>query len=692
MSSGVGGLSKGNAPYTALTYLLLFGLAVTVPLLLLLGALLLHSATVQREQLEHRILQVRDGLVSDLDRELDRDITILQTLATSQALTSEDWQTFYNQAKAGLQGRAYLILVDADGRQLVNTYVPYGEQPAMTGDPETVRRMAEIKAPVVSSLFTSLVVKRPVFNVSIPVLRDGRLRFVMSLGLLPDDLVSLLAAQKLGPEWVALIWDVKGVILARSRDNERYLGKALPRNMGEQGRQAIVRTTNLDGNDVLHATARSRISGWGVGVNVPYSLISEQILASLSLWGAVAMLAITIALASGLRFARQITTSLSVASKAATAFGHGEAFQITGARLKEADAFLTALKTAQQELKDRSTALKSAEEQFRLAVEAAPNGMIQSNHEGQIVLVNEQVEKLFGYTREELVGQKVEMLIPDRFRDRHVEDRKDYTAHPVARAMGAGRDLSGRRKDGREFPVEVGLSPISQNGRIEVLATVIDISERVRAQNQQKFLLHELQHRTQNLFAVMQSIITRSLVAGQTMAQAKQVITGRLQALARTHAILAGAAWEGVPLREILKREFGNDFAKYVDVSGCDIVVNAGAAHQFALIIHELATNALKYGALSVPSGRISIVGNVKQANGASQFSLMWRESGGPSVAKPTRKGFGSVILFDAARQFGMDIDVNYDPNGLRYELRVALQEIAPSKPSETTVQADIAR
>ncbi len=637
-----GGISKGTASYTALTYLSLFGLAITVPLLLLLGALLFQSVSAQRERLEHRVSQVLDALVNDIDRDLDRDITILRTLATSKALTRQDWQTFYDQAKASLQGRSYLILVDASGRQLVNTYVPYGEQPAITGDPETVRRILQTKAPVVSNLFTSLVVKKPVFNVSIPVLRGGRLRFVMSLGLLPDDLVTLLTAQKLGPEWVTMVWDANGVILARSRDNERYLGTALPRNMREQDRQIVVRTTNLDGTVVLHAASRLQISGWGVGLNVPYSLINEQIRSSLLLWGAVAVLAITIALALGLFFARQITTSLSVASKAATAFGHGEPFEISGSHLKEADAFLTTLKSAQQKLQDRSIALKSAEEQFRLAIEAAPNGMVLASEDGRIVLVNEQLEKLFGYAREELVGQKVEMLIPEQFRGRHVEDRKEYMAHPVMRAMGIGRDLSGRRKDGREFPVEVGLSPISQNGRIGVLATVIDISERVRAQSQQKFLVRELQHRTQNLFSVVQAIITRSLIEGQTVAQAKQVISGRLQALARAHAILAGAAWEGAPLQEILKREFGEDFSKCVNVTGCDIVVNAGAAHQFALIIHELATNALKYGAQSVQSGRISIVGNVKRANGAQQFSLVWSESGGPPVIKPTRKGLAA--------------------------------------------------
>jgi hypothetical protein len=159
------------------------GLAITVPLLLLVGALLFQSGTEQRAQMEARVLQVLDALVNDIDRDLDRHITILHTLSTSQALASADWPTFYNQAKAGLQGRAYLVLVDATGRQLVNTYVPYGEQPAITGDLETVRRIVQTKSPVVSNLFMSLVVKKPVFNASIPILQGEQVRYVMSLGL-----------------------------------------------------------------------------------------------------------------------------------------------------------------------------------------------------------------------------------------------------------------------------------------------------------------------------------------------------------------------------------------------------------------------------------------------------------------------------------------------------------------------------
>lgn len=326
------------------------------------------------------------------------------------------------------------------------------------------------------------------------------------------------------------------------------------------------------------------------------------------------------------------------------------------------------------------------EQNVRVLVENAPNGILVVDDKGTIKLVNTATEKLFGYKRLELLGQSVEVLVPYPQIDNHLKLRNSFLKRPEARAMGAGRDLSGRRKDGSEFPVEVGLSPIERGDKSGVVATIIDISERVRAQDHQKFLIRELQHRTQNLFAVIQSIAGRSLVEGQTVTQAKEVLMGRLKALAQAHRLLAGAAWEGAPLSEIIKREFGDSISNSLNVSGCSIVVNARAAHQLALIIHELATNAFKYGALSVPEGRVSITGNIEQTNGAAVFSLLWTESGGPPVTKPTRKGFGSVILLDAAKQFGQHVIANYEPHGFVYELHVSVQEIEASKLIESNM------
>jgi PAS domain S-box-containing protein len=125
---------------------------------------------------------------------------------------------------------------------------------------------------------------------------------------------------------------------------------------------------------------------------------------------------------------------------------------------------------------------RRAEGRFLRAVEAAPNGMLMVGKEGHILLANAQMEKLFGYRQEEMLGQPVEMLVPERFRAQHPAHRNRFFTFPAVRPMGAGRDLFGRRKDGSEFPVEIGLSPIQTEKGLFVLASIIDLTERKRAQ------------------------------------------------------------------------------------------------------------------------------------------------------------------------------------------------------------------
>jgi PAS domain S-box-containing protein len=137
---------------------------------------------------------------------------------------------------------------------------------------------------------------------------------------------------------------------------------------------------------------------------------------------------------------------------------------------------------------------KRAEARFRLAVESAPNAMVMVSQEGKIVLVNSQTEKLFGYQREELIGQSVDILVPNKFRAAHPQHRADFFADPQARGMGAGRDLYAQRKDGSEFPVEIGLNPIETDEGTWVLSAIVDITERKRAEEERKRLEDQMQH------------------------------------------------------------------------------------------------------------------------------------------------------------------------------------------------------
>lgn len=314
----------------------------------------------------------------------------------------------------------------------------------------------------------------------------------------------------------------------------------------------------------------------------------------------------------------------------------------------------------------------------RVLFNSAPTGIVVVDKQGLIRLVNRSAEHQFGYNRAELVGKRIEVLLPLAQVAQHRKLRESFLQKPEARAMGAGRDLSGRRKDGSEFPVEIGLNPVGRDGRTAILATIIDISDRKTAQESEKFIVRELQHRTQNLFAVFQAIASRTVDESRTAAEIKHLLNGRLQALGQAYAIVADAAWEGVPLTAILDRELAG-FSNNVNVAGCDVIVGPSAAQQFALIIHELVTNAIKYGALSVPDGVVSVEGKIDRLNGGGTFSFAWRETGGPAVTAPTRKGFGSVILLDSARQFSQDVALDYARQGLRYELQLQLTAIEPS-------------
>jgi PAS domain S-box-containing protein len=205
------------------------------------------------------------------------------------------------------------------------------------------------------------------------------------------------------------------------------------------------------------------------------------------------------------------------------------------------------------------TERKQAEEKFRLVVEAVPNGIILVDKKGRIVLVNSQAEKLFGYTREEMIGHSVEVLVPERFRGAHPAFRGAFLAAPEKRPMGRGRELFACRKDGSEFPVEIGLNPVQTPGGMLVLAAVVDITARKQA---------EVEHQLQNMelarvgrVAVMGELaaslahevnnpigaIVTNADAGQRLIAAGKIETEELK------DILADIAADGHRAREVIQ-------------------------------------------------------------------------------------------------------------------------------------------
>ena len=207
-----------------------------------------------------------------------------------------------------------------------------------------------------------------------------------------------------------------------------------------------------------------------------------------------------------------------------------------------------------------------------------------------------------------------------------------------------------------------------------------DISEKRAAEERERALSQEIAHRNKNMLAIIQIIVSRSLAEKQTPEEARRTIVQRLQAIAKSQAAMEMGGFVGASMDEITRLEF-EGFSGRIETAGPEVLLNSQAAQTFAMILHELATNAMKYGALSSPAGWVSVAWFVEPDDADAQFRFRWVERGGPPVKPPARYGFGSVLIEKIiAQDFGARPSMDFAPEGLRCEIDVALSALAPDR------------
>jgi PAS domain S-box-containing protein len=302
-------------------------------------------------------------------------------------------------------------------------------------------------------------------------------------------------------------------------------------------------------------------------------------------------------------------------------------------------------------------------------VESSDDAIISKGLDGNIRSWNRGAEAMFGYAAEEVIGRHITLLLPP---DRLAEE--DEIIGRLRRGERIDHLETVRRgKDGREIDVSLTISPVRDaEGRVVGASKIArDITDRKRAEQRDKLLLAELNHRVKNTLATVQSIAARSFRDGAADAHAMEAFEGRLLALSKTHDLLTKGWWEGALLRDLVRNElspYGGEGARF-SVEGPDLRLEPDAALALGMAFHELATNAAKYGAFAKPSGKVRVVWEVAAAS-ERRLRLRWTESGGPPVEEPGRQGFGSQLIGRGlAHQLDGEVQLHYEASGVVYTL-----------------------
>jgi len=533
--------------WSLLTLLLAYGALATLPLIVVGGYLFFRVVQGEHEHLQERVQQVAAAVAGDVDRELQRRATVLGSLAASPRLTQGDFAGFHAQARATVADEKLVVLLhDAISKQqLVNTFVDYGTPLPTTGDPETFDRLLSTKRLEISDLFVSLVSKGPAIDIALPIIKNGKVRYLLKLALTPDHFWQIIAEHSLELRWRVTIVDRRGIIIARTDDHDRFVGRPLPEaQLREMRGGEKIASYNAEGAMTAWATVPS--AGWIVRVSAPFHVSRSAFYRSIAITSA-AVSALILTLLLGAFFAARISAPLSSVARMAQGLVRQEPIVRPPESYKEADVLAAAFKDAAEKL--------------------------------------------------------------------------------------------------------------------------------ARLREREQLVVHESGHRIKNILAVVQSLVQQTL-RDERLGEARTRHLRRIEALGRAQAALTSSDWAGIPIEQLVASEL-RPYVGQVVLNGPQVIISGSAAQTLSLLIHELGTNAAKYGALSTAEGRVSVAWAIDGSGEDKTLNFWWRESGGPPVSPASSRGFGSTLL--EANVLGGKSLTRYEPDGLIYEFHAPLRGLTPN-------------
>ena len=301
-------------------------------------------------------------------------------------------------------------------------------------------------------------------------------------------------------------------------------------------------------------------------------------------------------------------------------------------------------------------------------VQQSRDSIFSVTRDGLISTWNPASEQLYGYAQEEAIGRPLGMIVPESRRD----ESRSMFATVMSGEMVLFETLR-QRRDGSLVDVSISGAPLrDSNGTIVGISSIHrDITSQRQHEKQMRLVMRELAHRSKNLLAIIISMAAQTARTATSVSDFTARFTQRLQGIAHSHDLLIQQNWRGAPIRELVRSHlepFLEGDRNRIHLNGPDVIVDPKAAQNLGLALHELATNASKYGALSVPSGSVSI--SWTKTDG--QFRIEWREQGGPSVRQPNQRGFGQAVLERLASQaLEGTAHLDFDQDGVHWVMDI---------------------
>ena len=330
--------------------------------------------------------------------------------------------------------------------------------------------------------------------------------------------------------------------------------------------------------------------------------------------------------------------------------------------------------------KEAERKLNQAQTDLRMVLDSAADGLYCVDRDGVVTLCNAAFLRMLGFAREE------DALARD-LHDVIRYSRPDGTRYareetPIVKAARHGLhahvlDESFCRADGSSFPVEYWVRPIVRDGEIQgAVCTFVNATARKQAEARHEMINHELAHRVKNTLAIVQAIVTQTLRRASNSQDALRTIGDRLNALGRAHTALLHSRTGNASIMEVVENAVAlhRESEHRIRLSGPRIDLGTKASLALSLALHELCTNAQKYGALSNESGMVAIDWMVAGGARDARFRLTWKESGGPPVSEPSTKGFGARLIGQMiGADFGGRAELRFEPDGVVWSLDAPL-------------------